>query len=188
MTASRCLLAWLVLAACGGGSKPASQTMPTATAVEKPPADVACPQAVDGMFAVTAASEPPDLRARSAKVFVHRCETDHWSAETRQCMAGVKAPADADRCEALLSPEQKRELSDELSRELDAAGVRPEVGSGKPRPKPAKATKPDGEEQWLRKEKRLDDRKEERKEERKERKDERKKSGAPHRDPCEGGE
>lgn len=167
---SPCLLAWLVLAACGGGSKPQSQTMPTATPVEKPAADVACPQAVDGMFAVTAASEAPDLRARSAKVFVHRCETDHWSAETRQCMSAVKVPADADRCEALLSPEQKRELSDELSRELDAAGVRPEIGSGKPRPKPATAPKA------------------EEREERKERMDERKKSGAPHRDPCEGGE
>jgi hypothetical protein len=173
--ASPCLLAWLVLAACGGASKPQTQTMPTAaTPVERPAADVACPQAVDGMFAVTAASEPADLRARSTKVFVHRCETDHWSAETRQCMASVKAPADADRCEAMLTPEQKRELSDELSRELDAAGVRPEIGSGKPRPKPAAASAPKPATSAPN--------------DSAPKADERKQSGKPRRDPCEGGE
>lgn len=136
MKASSCLIAWLALAACGGSSQPAPATPPP-TPVEKPAPDIACPQAVDRLFTVTAASEPPDLRARSAKVFVHRCETDHWSAEVRQCMSSVQAPPDADRCETMLLPEQKRELQDELSRELDAAGVKPEMESGKPRPKPA---------------------------------------------------
>jgi len=53
-------------------------------------------------------------------------------------MVGVKAPEDADRCEAMLTPEQKVELRDELARELDAAGVRPEIESGKPKAAPAK--------------------------------------------------
>ncbi len=148
--AGSCLIAWIALAAaCGGASKssttptppgpdPAAAPMPASD--EQPAANAACQQAVDGMFAVTAAKEPPDLRARSAKVFVHRCEADRWSAEITTCMAAVKALEDADRCETLLTPEQRRELADELAVELDAAGVRPEVQSGKP--KPAKALPP----------------------------------------------
>ena len=67
----------------------------------------------------------------------------------------------------MLLPEQKRELSDELSRELDAAGVRPEIGSGKPRPKPAAPSAPKADAPKA---------------------EERKKSGTPRRDPREGGE
>jgi len=139
ITKASCLIAWIALAACGGASKPSPQPPPTApTPVEKAAAEASCQQAVDGLFAITAAQESAESRARSAKVFVHRCETDHWSAELRRCMVGVKAPEDADRCEAMLTPEQKVELRDELARELDAAGVRPEIESGKPKAAPAK--------------------------------------------------
>lgn len=148
--AGSCLIAWIALAAtaCGSGASstqtatsggdPAVAAAPTATPAEPPAASAACQQAVDSMFAVTAASEPPELRARSAKVFVNRCQKDGWSEGITGCMAAVKVPEDADRCEAMLTPEQRRELADELAVELDAAGVRPEFQSGKPRPgKPA---------------------------------------------------
>ena len=51
-------------------------------------------------------------------------------------MIEVKVPEDADRCEGLLTPEQRQELANELARELDAAGVQPEMESGKPAAKP----------------------------------------------------
>jgi hypothetical protein len=47
-------------------------------------------------------------------------------------MAGVKVPADADRCEALMTSEQRTELAHDLARELDAAGMKPQMESGKP--------------------------------------------------------
>ena len=139
------LAALLALAACGGSSKPptASPPPPPPTPGEKPAADEACQQAVDVLFAVTAAGEAPDIRARSAKVFVARCEADRWSAEVRHCLVGVKAAEDADKCEVLLTPEQRTELRDELARELDAAGVRPEVRSGRSdNARPAKGAAP----------------------------------------------
>lgn len=128
------MLALLALAACGGSQKPAPTTAPPPppTPGEKAAAGESCQQAVDVLFAIVAASEAPDIRARSSKVFVGRCEADRWSAEVRHCMVGVKVAEDADKCEALLTPEQKTELRDELARELDAAGVRPEVRSGRP--------------------------------------------------------
>ncbi len=149
MLAKAQLIVWIALAACGGGAASSAPTagpgMGTGPAPAPGGAEVSCQQAVDGMFAVVAANEPPDLRALSSKVFVHRCEADRWSAEIRGCMAAVKVPEDGDRCEQLLTHEQRRELTSELSRELDAAGVTPEMGSGKPGsapkpdPKPAKA-------------------------------------------------
>lgn len=126
------LIALLALAACGGPSKPPAAPPPPPTPGEKPVSGESCQQAVDVLFAVTSAKEAPDIRARASKVFVHRCEADHWSAEIRHCMVGIKAPEDSDRCEALLAPEQKRELGDELARELDAAGVKAQTESGKP--------------------------------------------------------
>jgi hypothetical protein len=146
--AGSCLIAWIALAAtaCGSGAS-STQTVPpgpdpaaAAAATPAEPPAAACQGAVDSMFTVTAASEPPELRARSAKVFVNRCQQDAWSADITACMAAVKVPEDADRCEAMLTPEQRRELADELAAELDAAGVRPQIESGKP--KPAKPAKP----------------------------------------------
>ena len=135
------LIVWIALAACGGAGK--SSPQPAPTPVERSMGDASCKQAVDRLFAVTAAQERADLRDVSAKVFVHRCETDGWSAEIKQCMSGVKAPPDADTCEAMLTPEQSRELRDELARELDAAGVKPEVQSGKPSPKAKEPAAPE---------------------------------------------
>jgi hypothetical protein len=128
------LIALVALAACGGPSKPpaAAGPPPPPAPGEKAAAGESCQQAVDVLFAVTSAKETPDLRARASKVFVHRCEADRWSAEIRHCMIGIKAPEDGDKCEALLTPEQKRELGDELAREMDAAGVKPQTESGKP--------------------------------------------------------
>jgi len=129
-----CLIAWIALAACGGDSRSSSQpTTPPPTSAAKPGGALTCQQAVDAEFAVTAAGSPPDLRARSAKVFVHRCEADHWSAELKSCMAAVKVPEDADRCEAMMTPEHRTELAHELARELEAAGVKPQMESGKPK-------------------------------------------------------
>jgi hypothetical protein len=134
--AGSCLIAWIALSACGGGaprsSTPAGPAGTPAAAAAAPGGDLSCQQAVDAEFAVTAAKSAPDLRARSSKVFVHRCEEDRWSAEIRGCMAGVKVPADADRCEALMTPEQRTELAHDLARELDAAGMKPQMESGKP--------------------------------------------------------
>ena len=132
--AGPCLVALLTLASCGGSSKPAPMAPPPPPPAkgEKAAGGESCQQAVDVLFAVTAASEAPAIKARSSKVFVGRCEADRWSAEIRGCMVGVKAPEDADRCEALLTPEQRTELRDELARELDAAGVKPEVKCGRP--------------------------------------------------------
>jgi hypothetical protein len=139
--ASRCLLAlaaFAALAACGGSSNSkAPSTTPGVTPPSgDPPAtgEASCQRAVDALFAVVAAQEAPDLRALSAKVFVHRCEEDRWSAELRTCMVGVKAPEDADRCEAMMTPEQQKELRAELAKELDAAGVPAETQSGKSQP------------------------------------------------------
>jgi hypothetical protein len=133
------LFVWLALAACGGASQPKTSTTTSSpprdpTADARPAGDVACQPAVDAMFAVTAANEPADLRARAAKVFVASCEADRWSAEARSCMAAVKVPADGDTCERLLTAEQKRTLADVLSKELTEAGVPPETTSGKPQP------------------------------------------------------
>jgi hypothetical protein len=168
-----CLIAWIALAACGGSSKPSAQPPPqpppaAPTPVEKAGPEESCLQAVDALFAITAAAEPPELRARASKVFVHRCETDHWSAEIRHCMVGIKAAADGDGCEAMLTPAQSRELRDELSRELDAAGVKPETASGKPKAAAPKGAMP----------------KEDAKKEAAPKKKARSKSG----DPCQGGE
>jgi hypothetical protein len=193
------LIVLAVLAACGGPSKPSpASPPPPPTPGEKAAAGESCQQAVDVLFAVTSAKEAPDIRARASKVFVHRCEADRWSAEVRHCMVGIKAPDDGDRCEALLPPEQKRELGDELARELDAAGVKPEMDSGKPRqPSAGKAgAKADAK---------AGDQKAEEKKKASETKDEAKKSSAAPRgapgpkpatkaakpgraDPCEGGE
>ena len=127
--AASCLIAWIALTACGGGGAPRSSTPAAQPAA--PSGEPSCPRAVEAEFAVTAAKSPPELRARSAAVFVHRCEEDRWSAEIRGCMAAVKVPADADRCEALMTPEQRTELAHDLARELDAAGVKPQMESGK---------------------------------------------------------
>jgi hypothetical protein len=131
-------IAWIALAACGGGTSSSTQpAQPTTTAAPAPApgpgGDASCQQAIEAMFAVTAANEAPELRARSAKVFVHRCEADRWSVELRRCMAEVKQPEEADACEKMLTPEQTRDLADELSKELDAAGVKPETRSGRPK-------------------------------------------------------
>jgi hypothetical protein len=164
-----CLIAWIACAACGGAKQTPSRPPPPAPApVEKASAEETCQQGVEVLFAITAANEPAELRTRASKVFVHRCEADHWSAEIRRCMAGVKAPADGDRCEALLTPEQNHELRDELARELDTAGVHPQTESGKPRdagPKPDAAKKQDARQ-----------------------KDAKKKSKSKSSDPCQGGE
>jgi hypothetical protein len=147
--AGSCLIAWIALAAtaCGGGASstrtapPGPDPAPAPAPAESPAGSAACQQGVDAMFAVTAASEPPELRARSAKVFVNRCQQDGWSADITACMAAVKVPEDADRCEAMLTPAQRRELADELAVELDAAGVRPQIESGKPKAStPAKSS------------------------------------------------
>lgn len=129
------LIAWIALAACGGGTSSSTTTTTTTTAAPGPGpgGDASCQQAIDAMFAVTAANEAPELRARSAKVFLHRCEADRWSVELRQCMAAVKQPEEADACEKMLTPEQTRDLADELAKELDAAGVKPETQSGRPK-------------------------------------------------------
>lgn len=134
-----CLTVCFALAACGGASKPTTSTTTSSPpqdppTVTQPAGDVACQPAVDALFAVTAAGEPADLRARAAKVFVARCEADAWSADARRCMAGVKVPADGDACEQMLTADQKRTLADELSKELSAAGVPAERTSGKPQP------------------------------------------------------
>ena len=199
------LIALAALAACGGPSKPAAAPSPPPppTPGEKAAAGEPCQQAVDVLFAVTSAKEAPDIRARASKVFVHRCGADRWSAEVRHCMVGIKAPDDGDRCEALLTPEQSRELRDELARELDAAGVKPEMDSGKPRqPSAGKAgPKADAKNETKAEEKK----KAEEKQKASETRDEAKKSsvaprGAPapkpatkaakpgRADPCEGGE
>lgn len=134
-----CFTACLALAACGGASKPTTSTTTSShpgdsTAVAQPAGDVACQPAVDALFAVTAAGEPADLRARASKVFVARCEADAWSAEARSCMAGVKVPQDGDACEQMLTADQKRTLADVLAKELSEAGVPAERTSGKPQP------------------------------------------------------
>lgn len=146
--ASRCLLAlaaFAALAACGGSSNSkAPSTTPGVTPPSgDPPAsgEASCQRAVDALFAVTAAQEAPDLRARAAKVFVHRCEEDRWGAELRTCMVEVKTPEDSDRCEAMMTPEQQKELRAELAKELDAAGVPVETQSGKSQPAPNAAPK-----------------------------------------------
>jgi hypothetical protein len=168
----RISIVWLVLAACGGGG-PQPRATPAPVAPSPTPGDPAggdasCQQAIDAMFAVTAAKEPPELRDRSARAFLRRCEADRWSVELRQCMAAVKAPEDADACEQMLTPAQGQALRDELAKELDAAGVGPETQSGRP-----KAME---------------------KEEKKMKKEDVKKSKAPAKapgganDPCEGGE
>lgn len=85
------------------------------------------------MFDVVAANEKPEDRARASKVFVHRCTDDGWSAEVQQCMLDVKAPADADRCEEKLTKAQRDNLARELGSAAEAAGIMPEVQSGKPK-------------------------------------------------------
>jgi hypothetical protein len=150
------LFAWIALAACGGASKPSTQQQqppppdpqvapaPPQPPAEPPPApEIPCLQAVDALFAVTAVKARPELRARSSKVFVQRCEEDRWSAEVKGCMLVVKAPEDADRCEGMQTPEQRRALARELARELDAAGVPARTESGKSKPAAAQPAAPD---------------------------------------------
>ena len=135
-------MAGIALAACGGGSQttpqpvtPAAAAAASSSAGVKPAGDASCQQAVDQLFAVTAAQEQPAIRDRAVKVFLHRCDADRWSVELRRCMAGVERAEDGDACERMLTPEQSRELRDELARELDAAGVKPEFRGGRPKAK-----------------------------------------------------
>lgn len=126
------LAVWVLTAACGSGTPaPAPAPQPPAPSPPAPGADSSCRAAVEHLFAVTSAQEDPKIREVAAKVFVHRCDTDRWSDAIRQCLLAIKAPPDADGCEKLLTVEQQKELSGELSRELDAAGVPPRIESGK---------------------------------------------------------
>lgn len=127
------LIAWAALAACGGGATAPRTAAPAPPG--QPGAAPSCGAAIERLFAVAAVDEPPEIRDVAAKAFVRRCEADRWSAEIQRCMLAIARPEDGDACEAMLTPAQTRELRDELARELDAAGVKPEMESGRPKAK-----------------------------------------------------
>lgn len=74
---------------------------------------------------VTPQQESAQVTAAAQRALTNRCNADGWADEVRRCIAAMKVPADGDRCEQLLTPAQHKLLFEELTRELEAAGVRP---------------------------------------------------------------
>ncbi|MEO8704112.1 MAG: hypothetical protein ABI867_28935 [Kofleriaceae bacterium] len=110
------------VASCGGKKEP-----PPA------PAEVDCAAAVENALAMSKtelkAAIPTIDDAGMAKVkdaSITRCKDDHWSADSRACMAAAKTSAEVGQCEARKTKEQRDNLVQAIT---TAAAPPPDAGS-----------------------------------------------------------
>ncbi|TMQ21958.1 MAG: hypothetical protein E6J90_13395 [Deltaproteobacteria bacterium] len=77
-----------------------------------------CRAAADRMAVVIGEHAPdqPDGDIHERALFELRCETDHWSDETRSCLATITSDAEADGCLHTLTQTQQQALADDRAR------------------------------------------------------------------------
>lgn len=92
---------FIVLAACGGGSK----SEPTL----KQAAPASCGEAATGMLSMMN-QDAKDTVEEFKKLIANRCERDAWASDAKQCLSTMKTRTDAERCSTLLTDEQQANL------------------------------------------------------------------------------
>jgi hypothetical protein len=122
----------LGLAACGGGQKPAPAPTPAPTADPAPaPVGAAdCTGAVNNTMAVSQddLKKTPQLIPlvpKITEIMIKHCKDDAWSAATVQCMVDGKTAEAQEKCEQMLTPDQGKKVTTDLSTALQAAAQPP---------------------------------------------------------------
>lgn len=97
----------ILLAACGGSSKPAAKPMGESAS---------CAAVADAMLApLTAGKEQTkamlDKKEELAKTIRARCDEDAWSADARGCFTSAKTLEAVDACSGQLTDDQRTKLN-----------------------------------------------------------------------------
>ena len=121
----------VVVAACGPSTPPPqAPSNANVAAAGGATCDSAASHLIDIMSASKQeAAPPPDLVKKLHDTLVAHCQTDAWSPQLLQCLTDMKAVADSDRCESMMTPAQNEALNKERGPDENA-------------PAPAAATTP----------------------------------------------
>ena len=96
---------FVVLVACGGGTKP-TETTPA-------PAKSKCAYVADHLVSMLSEEARRDTGNVDTmrRIFHQRCSEDGWSAQVQDCFLAVTQIEDGERCAKLLTPEQERAIN-----------------------------------------------------------------------------
>jgi hypothetical protein len=141
----------LVLAGCGGDSKPTTSKTTPATPAATDRCAPAAEHVVD-LMSQLAKDAPPERVASFKQSFVQHCQKDKWSTDMQSCVIDAKKQDDFEKCDTFMTPEQKEALSkDDNDDGGGAAGAAPPppaqavpANIAQPKPEPAaKSVMPD---------------------------------------------
>ncbi len=124
-------IALLVLVlGCGGGSKKAAET---------PKEAPTCAAVADAMIALMLEGKEQTPKVKETTegftaIIRNRCDADAWSADAKQCLAGMTTRDDAERCSKLLTEEQQANLVRDEKAKYGAPPAEPEAAPPPPSP------------------------------------------------------
>jgi hypothetical protein len=134
----RWILGFAVAVAACGPSTPPPQSPPNANVAAA--AGATCDSAINHMIDMMSADKPnapPEMKQKFHDMFVSHCQADAWSPQLIDCLNQMKALAEGDRCESMMTDAQKQSLDKAMGPEsAPAAAPAAEPAATTPAPSP----------------------------------------------------
>jgi hypothetical protein len=129
------------VAACGGGSKPATTPKPEPTPDPIPVTAGPDCAAVASHLVTVLLADKPDVHAKALPVIRQHCNDDKWPDDVRSCMATASNDDESDACAKKLTDAQRDALEADAKRVMALDDGDGAVGAAPPTP--ASAAKPE---------------------------------------------